>query len=237
MSPIRAAAPLAPGASCAFTYTFTPTTTGPLTTTTNFSINGQTSGTITLNGTGSSTLGIAPATVTFADTVVGTTSTGMDVTITNLSADSQTLTVVGGDPLDGTHFSGAQNCDGATLAPGASCAFTYTFHPTSVGLHSTTTTINITTGAAAAAARAGRSVGVRALTVPAVTVESGIITLSGTGIETATTTTTTTSTGTSTTTTPNTSRDRDRPDLPLGLALIMLLLGSAFVAVVRRSGR
>jgi LPXTG-motif cell wall-anchored protein len=179
-------------------------------------------------------LGITPSTVTFADTVVGTTSAGMDVTITNLSADSQTLTVAGGDPLDGTHFSGAQNCDGATLAPGASCAFTYTFHPTSVGPHSTTTTISITTEAASAAARAGRSMGVRALAVPAETVESGIITLSGTGIETTTTTTTTGTSTTTTTTLPATGTDLT---FPLGLALFMLLLGSAFVAVVRRNGR
>ncbi len=224
---------LAPGASCAFTYSFHPTTDGPLTTTTNFTINGQASGTITLNGNGTTApiLGIAPSTVTFSDTEVGSTSTGIDVTITNVSADSQTLTsVAGGAPLDGVNFGGVQNCVGVTLAPGASCAFTYSFHPTTVGLHSTTTTISITTEAAAAAARAGRSVGVRALAVPAATVESGIITLSGTGIETTTTATATTTT----TALPATGANLT---FPLGLALIMMLLGSAFVAVVRRSGR
>jgi len=203
----------------------------------------QASGTITLNGNGTTApiLGIAPSTVTFSDTEVGSTSTGIDVTITNVSADSQTLTsVAGGAPLDGVNFGGVQNCVGVTLAPGASCAFTYSFHPTTVGLHSTTTTISITTEAAAAAARAGRSVGVRALAVPAATVESGIITLSGTGIETTTTPTpTTTATATATTTTTTTALPAPGANLtfPLGLALIMMLLGSAFVAVVRRSGR
>jgi hypothetical protein len=85
---------LAPGASCAFTYTFTPTALGPLTTTTNFSINGQASGTITLNGTGTPIFGIAPTTVTFPATAVGDTSAGINVTVTNLASTPKTLTAV-----------------------------------------------------------------------------------------------------------------------------------------------
>jgi hypothetical protein len=135
---------LAPGASCAFTYTFHPTTLGPLTTTTSFSINGQASGTITLNGTGTPVFGIAPTTVNFPDTAVGDTSAGIDVTVTNLASTPQTLSsVAGGAPFDAANFTGVQNCVGVTLAPGASCAFTYTFTPTTTGPLTTTTNFSI----------------------------------------------------------------------------------------------
>ena len=77
---------------------------------------------------------IAPTTANFPNTAVGDTSAGIAVTVTNASATDQTLTsVAGGAPFDSANFGGFQNCASVTLAPGASCAFTYTFHPTTLG--------------------------------------------------------------------------------------------------------
>ena len=221
---------LAPGASCAFTYTFTPTTTGPRTTTTSFSINGQTSGTITLTGTGTA-FQISSTSLNFPNTEVGFTSAPMSLTVTNLTSTSQTLSVSGGSPLDPTHFAGTQDCDGITLAPGASCAFTYTFAPKVVGLQTTTTQLTITAGGTLAAGSAGRSTGISAAAAPSLTQESGVITLSGTGIE-----------FTSPTPTPTQTPDPlpttgSNLGFPLSLALAALLLGLAFLRLARRSAR
>jgi uncharacterized cupredoxin-like copper-binding protein len=232
---------LAPGASCAFTYTFTPTTTGPLTTTTNFSINGQASGTITLTGTGMA-FRITPTALNFPDTNVGATAPPMSLTVTNVLSSSQTLSVVGGAPADPTHFGGAQDCAGATLAPGASCAFTYTFAPTSAGLHTTTANFTITSEAVVAAAAAGRSVAMAPVAIPLVTQGSGVITLSGTGISLTTTTTSTTTGPTTTTPTPTPSSTPlattgSEVGFPLGLALVLMLAGAGLVRLARRTHR
>ncbi|NYI42722.1 hypothetical protein BKA03_002841 [Demequina lutea] len=48
---------LAAGASCVFTYQFVPQALGAHSATTSFSINGQSSGTISLSGTGTATSG------------------------------------------------------------------------------------------------------------------------------------------------------------------------------------
>ncbi len=132
---------LAQNATCAFTYTFTPQTVGAHSATTSFSINGQSSGTISLSGT-TQTFTIAPTSLTFPATAVGDTSAGQDVVVTNRSSTSQTLTVAGGAPGD-PNFTGVQDCQGVTLAPGASCVFTYAFVPQAVGAHSATTSFTV----------------------------------------------------------------------------------------------
>ena len=48
----------------------------------------------------------------------------------------------GGAPSDPS-FTVVQNCEGATLAPNASCAFTYVFAPLTDGAHSATTTFTV----------------------------------------------------------------------------------------------
>ena len=68
--------------------------------------------------------------VDFGDVPVGSTATEM-VTFTNISSSDVTVSVTGGAPTGG--FSGTQACQAATLNPGESCDFTYTFTPTALG--------------------------------------------------------------------------------------------------------
>ena len=131
---------LAPGATCTFTYTFHPTTPGAKSSSTTIGIDSE-NFPITLSGTGGSFL-VAPTSLSFGTVLVGA-SGSLPVTITNVSAAPQTPAFSGGAPLDSTNFDASQNCAGTTLTPGASCTFTYTFHPTSSGAKSTTTTIGI----------------------------------------------------------------------------------------------
>ena len=131
---------LAPGASCTFTYTFNPTTLGAKSSSTTIDIDSETFS-ITMSGTGGS-FTVVPTSLSFGAVVVGG-SASLPVTITNVSAASLTPSFSGGAPLDSTNFDASQNCAGTTLVPGASCTFTYTFHPTSAGAKSTTTTIGI----------------------------------------------------------------------------------------------
>ena len=63
--------------------------------------------------------------------------------ITNLTAGPLTPNYAGGAPNDPEQFGGSQNCAGVELASGASCQFTYTFEPTILGAHTSTTTIDI----------------------------------------------------------------------------------------------
>ncbi len=202
---------LAPGGTCAFSYTFTPQTAGAHTATTSFSINGQSSGTITLTGTTDVFL-IAPTTLTFPSTAVGSTSAGQDVVVTNRSSTPQTLTVSGGAPGD-PNFGGVQNCAGVTLAPNASCAFTYTFVPQTAGAHTVTTSFTVNAQA------------------------SGTITLTGTAPTASVTPTpsASASAGGSTATLGDTGSS---VDLGTGAAAALaVVLGSALVLLRRRSAR
>jgi hypothetical protein len=125
----------APGDSCQFTYTFAPQTSGPITGSTNFAIDGATTS-LSFSGVGG-TEGADPFLVTarafeFGDMHVGATSPAQVVTITNVSGTTQSPNFAGG-AVPGNEFPGSQNCAGKTFAPGDSCQFTYTFAPTEEG--------------------------------------------------------------------------------------------------------
>ena len=85
---------------------------------------------------------LTPTDLDFGSLAVGESS-DIDVTVTNISAVEQTPAFAGGAPLDATNYSASQNCGGVTLAPAATCTFTYTFQPTVTGTLSTTTSIGI----------------------------------------------------------------------------------------------
>jgi uncharacterized repeat protein (TIGR01451 family) len=85
---------------------------------------------------------VAPTTLDFGSVALGETAS-LAVLITNVSSVSQSPNFSGGAPFDSVNFGGYQDCAGKTFAPGDTCSFTYQFHPTSLGLHSTTTTIGI----------------------------------------------------------------------------------------------
>lgn len=133
---------LAAGATCTFSYTFTPATVGPHSATTNFTVNGQSSGAISLSGTATAAFTISPTTLSFPPTAVAGTSAPIDVVVTNVSASARVITAAGGAAGD-PNFDAVQNCAGVTLAPGATCAFTYTFIPQVAGVHTATTSFSI----------------------------------------------------------------------------------------------
>jgi hypothetical protein len=74
---------------------------------------------------------ITPTALEFGEVSVGTTSPQQIVTITNMGAVPLEMSGVGGAP--GAPFNAVQNCQGTTLAPGASCEMFYSFTPTEPG--------------------------------------------------------------------------------------------------------
>lgn len=132
---------LAPGATCAFTYRFRPQTPGTKSSSTSITVDGV-SHAISMSGEGLYPFSVAPTTLSFPDTAVGSTAT-IQTVVTNVSPVPQTVSMSGGAPIDPTHFGASQNCAGVTLQGGASCQVTYTYTPTAPGAHSTTTTLGV----------------------------------------------------------------------------------------------
>ena len=135
---------IAVGGSCTLTYTFAPTSNGPFNQTLTVTANAPGSGTITLSGTGiQGNLTITPTDVTFGNQTVGTTSSPMPVTFTNIGNAPVTVTSLTAptSPFGTTALApqeapaGFVNCTAApfTLAAGASCSVGYTFSPTATG--------------------------------------------------------------------------------------------------------
>jgi Protein of unknown function (DUF3048) N-terminal domain/Protein of unknown function (DUF3048) C-terminal domain len=93
-------------------------------------------------GAASGDFTVAPTTLSFPATYVGSTSS-LTVTITNGSSTTQTPNFAGGAPNDPSNFGGSQNCAGVALDPGGTCQFTYTFEPATPGDHTSSTTIGI----------------------------------------------------------------------------------------------
>lgn len=80
----------------------------------------------------------------FGENNVGNTSGPTGHIIVNNGPDTMTLTFTGGAATLPFHFE-SSDCDGATLAPGAFCQYSYTFQPTSPGTFSGTANFTIST--------------------------------------------------------------------------------------------
>jgi len=132
--------PVAPGGNCTISVYFTPSTSGPQTGTLTITDNAASSPqTAALNGTGVSTsLSVTPATIAFANQVVGTTSAGQKITVTNNGYGSVTINSVAASG----GFGETDNCTGATLSQGQTCTVTATFSPVMPGSFSGVITIN-----------------------------------------------------------------------------------------------
>jgi hypothetical protein len=81
---------------------------------------------------GSPQLLISPTTLQFGSLAIGTQSPNQVVNVTNVSGASAVVAMAGGGFSSGP-FSDFQNCEGVTLAPGASCQITYFFTPATTG--------------------------------------------------------------------------------------------------------
>jgi Protein of unknown function (DUF1573)/Abnormal spindle-like microcephaly-assoc'd, ASPM-SPD-2-Hydin len=137
--------PVAPGGSCTFTITFTPTVVGAATGTIDFSSNAPSSPTsISLSGIGSAVAvpgvvitPVPPTPLTFAAQTVATTSTSQNILVTNAGAanlliGSITITTGAADFARVAPPPGPPDCLGV-LAPAAQCAIAIAFTPRAVG--------------------------------------------------------------------------------------------------------
>ncbi len=134
---------VAPGGSCQYFFTFSPTAFGTFTATSNTSTN---AGPISVELQGRGRTGIfgsgqrvTPRAIDFGPVGVGTTSATIAVTITNQSPFASIIDWSGGGV--GAPFSAAQNCAGG-VSPGSNCQFFYTFSPTEAGEFSATSNVS-----------------------------------------------------------------------------------------------
>jgi hypothetical protein len=93
--------------------------------------------TITLTGSGISTVGLSPSSITFSGQYVGTSGLPQSVTVTNNGTALLTITNAAISPSD----FGSLNACGSSVAPGASCAIGVFFDPTTAGARTGTLTL------------------------------------------------------------------------------------------------
>lgn len=154
-------AALPPGGSCVVSISFTPHTEGSRSGTLTLTDTAGTH-TVTLNGTGvgQPLVALSPASVTFARTAIGETSTAQTVTVSNGGSSSATLR----SPTITGDFTLSANTCGATLAAGSNCSLSVTFSPTVEG--SRTGLLSLADGGGNhTVALSGTSVGQPAVTV------------------------------------------------------------------------
>ncbi|HKM57037.1 MAG TPA: choice-of-anchor D domain-containing protein, partial [Isosphaeraceae bacterium] len=138
-------ATVTPNSACAVGVTFTPSATGSLSASLNFTDNASGSPqTVNLTGTGVATApvaGVSPASLTFSNQGVGTTSASQPVTLSNTGNVALTITSIGIATLDtSANFVQTNNCGGSVAASG-SCTINVTFSPTATGPLTGTLTI------------------------------------------------------------------------------------------------
>jgi len=125
---------VAPGASCQYTFRFTPTSAGVFTTTSNSSTSAGPF-VITLRGEGiGPSFFVSPQSLDFGYVPVGILSAPQVVTLTNTSPTTVTNFAGGMPPAP---FTATQNCAGG-VPPGGSCQYTFRFQPAALGRFTTT---------------------------------------------------------------------------------------------------
>lgn len=123
---------VAPGASCQYFFTFSPTAAGDFSATSNSSTNAG-SFSIQLRGKGvGAGLHVNPLALDFGSVLAGSTSATQSVIIRNTGLSTLTDFAGGGVYPP---FAATQNCAGG-VAPGASCQYFFAFSPTGAGLFS-----------------------------------------------------------------------------------------------------
>jgi len=136
-----------PGDSCQYFFTFSPTSVGTFTATSNSSTNAG-SFSIDLRGTGLSivlTSGqrVNPRSLNFGPVGVGLSGGQLVVNVTNLSVLAPITGFAGGGVYP--PFSASQNCAPA-LPPGETCQFFYNFAPTEVGVFTASSNVSNSAG-------------------------------------------------------------------------------------------
>ena len=131
------------GASCSITIHFSPGALGARSATVKTSATPGGIQTNPLQGRGVNALTVDPATYTFPNQNVGTTSAAVDFTLTNYSAAPLgSFTISASDTVDLPIT--ADTCVGATLNSGASCKVSVAFNAANLGAHSSTMNASFT---------------------------------------------------------------------------------------------
>ncbi len=133
---------LAVGASCTISATFKPTVRGARTAMVLIADNAPPPSpqVLSLAGTGT-VVKLVPTSLAFGNQTVGTTSASKKVNMTNVGASSITLSAISLTGTDPGDFSETHTC-GATLAAGASCEISVTFHPSATGARTASVSIS-----------------------------------------------------------------------------------------------
>lgn len=125
---------------CTITVTFAPTGTGAQTGTVNIADSASNSPqTISLTGSGQLPLGISPASLTFSQQTVGTSSAAQNINVTNhekVTVNFTSVTITGPNSSDFT-----QNNTCTSLSSGATCTVSVTFTPSAKGTRRATLTL------------------------------------------------------------------------------------------------
>jgi hypothetical protein len=127
---------LGAGQSCTVSVTFSPTVVKYYTGTLTITDSATSPLTVSLTGNGIQAVKWSPAAVSFPQEAVGTTSSGVAVTVTNEQSGPLTISSI----QTAAPFAQTNNC-GTSLAGGQSCTVTVTFSPTAVQYYSGNLTI------------------------------------------------------------------------------------------------
>ena len=165
------------GGSCTISVTFSPASVG--TTNGSVTVYGNLSGgyaSLPLSGTGKgvASLQLAPASLTFASTVLGSTSASQALTLTNSGTAAANLT----GPTASADFAVTSTTCGNTLAPGSSCDLSVAFAPTQSALEIGTASIGDGTADYVASLH-GTGSGSVAVTVSPGTLDYGALPVNG----------------------------------------------------------
>ncbi len=129
---------LAAGASCTINVTFTPTAEGARSASLSIANSdaAHTPLTVSLSGTGVVPIaGVSPASLTFPEQLINTTSPVQAMALSNTGSGPLTLTGIGFTGANAANFAQTNTC-GTSLAAGASCTINVRFTPNATGAFS-----------------------------------------------------------------------------------------------------
>jgi hypothetical protein len=135
-------ASLSPGASCTINVSFTPQGLGARSG--NVAVTDNAPGgpqTVSLTGTGLTSVSVAPTTINLGSSTVGTASPTKAFSVTNLGGTALTIQNVTVGGANAGDFAVKNSC-GTSLAAAAKCVIAVTFIPTASGSRSATVNIN-----------------------------------------------------------------------------------------------
>ena len=161
---------LSPGVSCLIGVTFTPAAIGAKTASLTVTSSPGGSAAATLSGTGviAGTLTITPESKAFGGALPGATTSATSFTVRNTGGTSTTAITTS---VTGTHaaqfpISAGDTCQGAILAPSATCTLSVTFAPSApAGGKTAQLSVSSSTGGTAVAALSGTALAPAALAV------------------------------------------------------------------------